>query len=404
MRIRDLLYETWQALTANKGRSLLTILGIVIGISAVITMTSLIGGIKNSLISTLGLNQSRAIYISVSSSYPIKTSDLDLIKSQVTGYEYVTGTVSGSVAAKSDTKSASTTVIGAEPSYFEASGVKLTKGRVFTSDEASSAAMVVVVDQNVVKGLFGDANEDVVGKVVRLGSDSYTIVGVAESQAMMGMRFSQVYLPFKTAVARVVGSGATIGEVIGYAKEGVDVDDLSTRTKDYLVSYLKIPDSQTDSAVYVQSMQSVISQLNTMMGAFQLIMGAVASISLLVGGIGIMNMMLTNVTERIREIGLRKALGARSRDITRQFLLEAIGLCMTGGVIGIVLGYLMSWGLAGIVGALGLTKGLSSITPDMSPTSAITAVVISVGIGVAFGYYPAKRAARLNPVDSLHYQ
>ena len=404
MRIRDLLYETWQALTANKGRSLLTVLGIVIGISAVITMTSLIGGIKNALISELGLNQSRAIYISVSTSHPMKMSDLELIKSQVSGYEYVTGTVSGTETAKSDTKSTSASITGVDENYFSASGVKLTKGRFFTSEEISRGAMVAVLGQGTVKSLFGDADENVVGKVIRVGNDSYTIVGVSESSGMMGMGLSQIYLPFRTAVARVVGSNASIGEIIGFAKEGIDVEDLSTRTKDYLISYLKIPDSQKDSAIYVQSMESVISQLNTMMGAFQLIMGAVASISLLVGGIGIMNMMLTNVTERIREIGLRKALGARSRDITRQFLLEAIGLCVAGGVIGIVMGYLMSWGLAGIVGALGLTTGLSSISPDMSPTAAIAAVMISVGIGVAFGYYPAKRAAKLNPVDSLHYQ
>ena len=154
-------------------------------------------------------------------------------------------------------------------------------------------------------------------------------------------------------------------------------------------------------------MKSAIDALNSFMGAFSLIMGAVASISLLVGGIGIMNMMLTNVTERIREIGIRRALGASRRDITAQFLAESSALCVTGGLLGVLIGYLLAWGLAmfasgsGILGELGAS---GQITPSFSIATVMLAFAVSVGIGVIFGFYPARRAAKLDPVECLRYQ
>ena len=152
-------------------------------------------------------------------------------------------------------------------------------------------------------------------------------------------------------------------------------------------------------------MSSMIEELNSMMLAFQVLMTSVASISLVVGGIGIMNMMLTNVTERIREIGLRKALGAKARDITRQFLLESVCLTLVGGIIGIVLGYLGAFGLAGVAGGLLGYEGEGiAIVPYIDVQSMLLVAGICVAIGIVFGYYPARRAARLDPVESLHYQ
>ena len=151
----------------------------------------------------------------------------------------------------------------------------------------------------------------------------------------------------------------------------------------------------------MQSLDAVIKQMETMMMSFSLLMGSVASISLFVGGIGIMNMMLTNVTERIREIGLRKSLGARRRDITKQFLLEAVMLCVAGGVFGIVFGFLAAWGLGQVIGAV--QPGMS-VTPVLAPEVVAGAVGVCVLIGVVFGSYPARRAAKLDPVESLRYQ
>jgi putative ABC transport system permease protein len=166
-----------------------------------------------------------------------------------------------------------------------------------------------------------------------------------------------------------------------------------------------VPEEERESSIWVQTLSSVIDELNSMMLAFQLLMTSVASISLLVGGIGIMNMMLTNVTERIREIGLRKALGARARDITRQFLLESVCLTLVGGIIGMALGYLGAFALAGAAGGLlGYSSEGVAIVPYIDVQSMLLVAGICVAIGIVFGYYPARRAARLDPVESLHYQ
>ena len=193
----------------------------------------------------------------------------------------------------------------------------------------------------------------------------------------------------------------------GMAREGEDIDSLVTKTKDFLASYYHMSDEDVENGLFVSSMKSMIDSFNSVMFTFQLLMTSVASISLVVGGIGIMNMMLTNVTERIREIGLRKALGARRSDITRQFLLESVCLTLAGGAIGIVLGYLGAFALGGVATSL-LASGDSgmslTVTPVIEPMAVLGATGICVLIGVVFGYYPARRAAKLDPVESLHYQ
>ena len=166
-------------------------------------------------------------------------------------------------------------------------------------------------------------------------------------------------------------------------------------------------EDEAQDMIYCYSMKSSIDSLNSFMMSFQLIMGAVAGISLLVGGIGIMNMMLTNVTERIREIGIRRALGATRRDITAQFLTESAALCVTGGIIGTIAGFAIAWALATVASSMDLTSSMGTsgaITPLIAPQTILLAVGLSVGIGLIFGYYPARRAAKLDPVECLRYQ
>ena len=296
------------------------------------------------------------------------------------------------------------TFLGVEPEYFEAMGTKAIAGRTIMQSEEDAGSRVIMLDQSVAERMWGSADE-AVGQSVHVGNDDYTVVGVIGNSGMMS---GQSFVPLSTMQKRMSGNSG-VSQIIGFAREGTDMDGIAARTESYLRSYFNLPEedpSSPDGSSYyigVTTMASVIEQLDSTMGAFQALMTCVAGVSLVVGGIGIMNMMLTNVTERIREIGLRKALGARRSDITWQFLLESITLCLVGGAFGIILGYAGANVLAQFA-SLSSEIGGMSVTPVISPTAVGLASGICVGIGVLFGFYPAWRAARLDPVESLRYQ
>lgn len=404
MRIRDLFYETFSAIQANRGRSLLTILGIVIGIAAVISMTALIDGVKASLVGELGLSQSRTVLIDCWPGREVTMDDISALEAGMSDdYEFITaasynsGTISNGVTEEQGT------LLGVEPDYFEAMGTKAIAGRLFMQSEEDASSRVILLDQTITNRMWG-SEDAAVGQSVHVGNDDYTVVGVVGGSGMQG---GYSFVPLKTMKARMSGSEG-VGQIIGFAREGVDMDGIAARTESYLRSYFNLPDENPadGEATYyvgVTTMASVIKQLDSTMGAFQALMTCVAGVSLVVGGIGIMNMMLTNVTERIREIGLRKALGARCSDITWQFLLESITLCLVGGAFGIILGYAGANVLAQFASMSSEMSGFA-VTPVISPTAVGLACGICVGIGVLFGFYPAWRAARLDPVESLRYQ
>ena len=450
MNVRDLCLETWEALKANKGRSILTILGIVIGITAVISMTSLIGGIQNTLSSSLGLERSKLIYVTM---YQDKDSwseaDIAKIKSDIPTYRDFMG-----VAMASDTIPVSTGVVtaqvtGISKGYLSAQGIEIIAGSSFANSQYAEGSDVIMLDKTSVKELFelnsegvihskisasatkqevqeadskpkGNSSapslsaqeekslcEQAIGKTIRLKGRPYTIVGIAESANMPSLGFAgktvQLFTPLKTLQMRMSHS-MSCTELLGVVADKDKVEETEKRTKEWISSrfnYKSDKDAPNKMPNFaVQSVEGVTKGFNSFMSGFQMMVGCIAGISLLVGGIGIMNMMLTNVSERIREIGLRKALGAKRHDITKQFLLESVCLCVTGGIIGMLLGFLCAQGLAVLVSMFMQMH----VNAAIDAKSVGLAVGICVCIGIIFGFYPARRAAMLDPVESLHYQ
>ncbi|MHB8762132.1 MAG: ABC transporter permease [Coriobacteriia bacterium] len=404
MRVRDLVSETVVSLTANKGRSALTILGIVVGIAAVIVMVALGQGTQTSITSTIESIGSNLVMVTPGA--PSRgmmsagaTDDGELTLGDARAIAALDGVVavapqassSAVVSGLNDATMASIT--GTSEAYPKIRNVKVGQGLWFTRSHDSAASKVAVLGADTSDTLFG-AGSNPVGQRIRIDGVSFTVLGVTDAAASGGMNGADVgvYVPLST-LQRYLSGQDTLSLIHVEAQSQEVMDKVSASIDQALLARHAIADSaDADFSIVTQKdLLSTVSTVTTLMTVF---LGAVAGISLLVGGIGIMNMMLTTVTERIQEIGLRRAVGAKRRDISSQFLSEAVALTVLGGIIGLALG----WGVSAVVTAL------STLTAEVSWETALLAVAVSTGIGILFGYYPARSAARLDAIEALRYQ
>ncbi|MDZ4177638.1 MAG: ABC transporter permease [Coriobacteriia bacterium] len=396
MRATDLSHETVSSLRSNKARSLLTILGIVIGIVSVIVMISIGDATKASITGELSSVGSNLLMVTPQydalGAQDLEVADAEAIRT-VPGVAAVSPTVTGQYTVIADSNSINVSVIGATEAYATVKSIQTASGAWFTSDEVARGSKMAVLGSAAAEDLFGDGSNPV-GQRVRIGGTQFTVGGVAESKGSSGMQNpdDSVYVTLGAASRYLSGSDAlTMIDVQADGQEQMDAAQNSITN--LLMSRHDINDT-ADADFQVSSMAELAATVDTITSLLTVVLGSIAGISLVVGGIGIMNMMLTNVTERIREIGLRKAIGATRTDITSQFLAEAVALTMVGGLIGIALG----WAIAALVSAV------STFEMGLSIGSVALAFGVSTAIGLVFGYYPARRAAKMDPIDALRYQ
>ena len=394
----------WASLIANKMRSILTMLGIIIGVAAVIALVSIGNGVKQDIqnsISSLGSNllmvmpgapRTPGVRPSQGSMKSLKVSDYQAI-SKLDGVKAASPYTANSYVTIYQSKNWTTTVSGVSSNFQDVNNWTMAEGRFISSKNVENRERVAVVGQTVVKNLF--AGEDPVGKEIRVKNIPFRVIGVLNSKGNGTMGNDQddvIFIPYTTAMERVEGVDY-LRMVYVVASDDNGIDRLQSDIENLLRVRHSIKDTNLDD-FNIQNMKSIMETMEQTTGTLTLFLGAVAAISLVVGGIGIMNIMLVSVTERTREIGIRKALGATYFVIVTQFLIEAVVISLMGGLIGIALSI-------GASKLIGLASGMSTV---ISVPTIVLSFAFSMAIGLVFGIYPARKAAKLNPIDALHYE
>ncbi|MFH1710188.1 MAG: ABC transporter permease [bacterium] len=400
--VRNYVFEALNSIANNKLRSFLSILGVMIGVAAVITMLALGTGAKMSMektLSSLGTNlltvraQRHIGGISMGLDTPTRFTFEDLSAlEKIDGIQYAVPYVQGRGQAVFQNNNWNTSVVGTSSDYPLLRDLKLDSGRFFSLSEANSRAKVAVIGQTVADNLF--AGQNAVGQFIKINKINFTVIGVIQKQGASGFQNpdDRILIPIKTAMYRLLGS-----DYISYfevrAKSREDMADTQNSIVSELMRLHKLNESQKQS-IDVMNMADIQAAASSVITTLSILLGAIAAVSLLVGGIGIMNIMLVMVMERTHEIGLRKALGAQRSDILIQFLIEAVLICFLGGVIGIIFGSLISF----------LLSALANWTTYISAGSIILSFTFSVAIGIIFGLWPAMRASKMLPIEALRYE
>jgi putative ABC transport system permease protein len=390
------------SITSNKLRSFLTMLGIIIGISSVITIVSLGQGGQSSITGKLNSIGATTVNVRVdgqkaqNSDY-ITFNDIKAIRDKVDSVKYISPSVSKSGVAVSSIKSKRAQISGTSVDYSSIGDMEFVYGRYFNENDYLNAKAVVIIDENAAKELFGYS--DCTGMSFNLGTKTspkkVTVIGVTSSSSLFG-GFSNENIPIQVYVP------ATFLQTLYSSDFAIDTITIASIDKDNnetagnaAVSMLESRHNNRGKEIYKpSSLLSQLDQINSILGIFTAFIGAVAAISLLVGGIGVMNIMLVSVTERTREIGIRKAIGANTKSIMIQFLTESVILSLIGGILGMIIG---------ITGAT-IIGNFAGIDATLSPMVILGAILFSSAVGIVFGVYPARQAAKLNPIDALRYE
>jgi putative ABC transport system permease protein len=413
MNIRELLEFlkiAVNALRLNKLRSALTALGIIIGVASVIVMAAIGNGASRVLetqVASLGtrvinVNPGAARIGGRSSGFggapPLSEKDLRAVREGIPGIAAISGSLEGSVSVVFGAANWSTTGNGVHAEYQDVRPWPLAAGRFFNAEEVKSGAKVVVLGASVVREIFDSS--DPIGEIVRVNNIPFEVIGVLTTRGFTGGRDADdvVMAPITTARSRLVGRRyATVPDTVGGLVIRVADDADMNATQDAITTVIRrqrrIGEREEDN-FSVRNYAELLQTFNAQQETLKVLLATTAAMSLVVGGIGIMNIMLVSVTERTREIGLRMAVGARGIDVMAQFLTEAIILCLAGGLVGLLIGVTITV----------LISMLAGWTVAIGVGTVVMAILVSAGVGIIFGFVPARRAARLNPIDALRYE
>ena len=412
MNYQNLFKIAIRAIAANKMRSFLTALGVIIGIAAVITMLAIGQGSKASIKANIAEMGSNMIMIhpgadmrggvrqDASSMETLKQTDYDAIKDECNYISAISPSVSSNGQWINGNNNTQSSIYGVNQDYLTIRQLKIADGEMFTDSDIKTAAKVCVLGQTVVDYLFPDGS-DPIGRVVRFNSIPFRVIGVLKKKGYNSMGMDQddlVLAPYTTVMKRILAQ-TYLSEIVCSAI----TEEASEPAQDQITQILrrthKLKDATDtteadDDDFNIRSQEEISSMMNSTMSTITILLGSVAGISLIVGGIGIMNIMYVSVTERTREIGLRMSVGARGIDILNQFLIEAILLSVTGGIIGVILGVSISVSL----------QQFAHVATQIEPWSIIMSFAVCTFTGVFFGWYPAKKAARLDPIEAIRYE